>query len=148
MKNVVHKLHEYGYIAIVIRMCELRTYLASYSTKGYKCSISRDSQYIGNYSTKNSSTCVDMKLKALLVVRRIVSWEILHMDKCVYVVHSFYMCVDACTRIYTSGLMSHVFFAFAHVAHTRVLFKLWVICTIQLLPWYLHLQLHQSHFIQ
>ena len=52
------------------------------------------------------------------------------MDKCVYVVHSFYTCVDASTRMYTSGLMPHMFFASAHAAHTRVLFKLWVICTV------------------
>ena len=71
-----------------------------------------------------------MKLKALLVVRRIVSWQVLCMDKCVYVVHSFYTCVDACTHMYMSGLMPHVFFAFAHAAHTRVPFKLWVICTV------------------
>ena len=71
-----------------------------------------------------------MKLKALLVVRRIVSWQILRMDKCVYVVHSFYTRVDVCTRVYTSGLMPRVFFAFAHAAHTRVPFKLWVICTV------------------
>ena len=60
-----------------------------------------------------------MKLKALLVVRRIVSWQILRMDKCVYVVYSFYTRVDVCTRVYTSGLMPRMFFAFAHAAHTR-----------------------------
>ena len=37
-------------------MCELHTYLASYS-----CSMSQVSQYIGNYSTKNSSICIDYK---------------------------------------------------------------------------------------
>ena len=47
-----------------------------------------------------------------------------------YVVHSFYMRVDVCTRVYTRGLMPRVFFAFAHAAHTRVPFKLWVICTV------------------
>ena len=61
-----------------------------------------------------------MKLKALLVVRRIVSWQILRMDKCMYVVHSFYMRVDACTRVYTSDLMPRVLFTFAHLAHMRV----------------------------
>ena len=61
-----------------------------------------------------------MKLKALLVVRRIILWEILCMDKCLYVVHSFYTRVDACTRVYTSGLMPCMFFAFAHATHTRV----------------------------
>ena len=71
-----------------------------------------------------------MKLKVLLVVRRIVSWQILRMDKCVYVVHSFYTRVDASTRVHTSGLMPRVFFAFAHTAYTRVLFKLWMICTV------------------
>ena len=71
-----------------------------------------------------------IKLKALLVVRRIVSWQILRMDKCVYVVHSFYTRVDACTRVYTSGLMPRMFFAFEHATHTCVPFKLWAICTI------------------
>ena len=51
-------------------------------------------------------------------------------DTFVYVVHSFYTRVDVCTRMYTSGLMPRVFFAFAHTAHTRVPFKLWVICTV------------------
>ena len=32
--------------------------------------------------------------------------------------------------LYTSGLMPRVFFAFAHVCHTGVPFKLWVICTV------------------
>ena len=67
-----------------------------------------------------------MKLKALLVVRRIVAWQILCMDKCVYVVHSFYTRVDVCTRVYTSVLMPHVFL----LLHTCVPFKLWVICTV------------------
>ena len=58
--------------------------------------------------------------KALLVVRRIVLWQILRMDKCMYVVYSFYTRVDACTRVYTSGLMPRVFFAFTHAAHKRV----------------------------
>ena len=71
-----------------------------------------------------------MKLKALLVVRRIVSWQILCMDKCVYVVHSFYTRVDACARVYMSSLMPCVFLGFAHTAHTCVPFKLWVICTV------------------
>ena len=82
-----------------------------------------------------------MKLKALLVVRRIISWQILCMDKCVYVVHSFHTRVDTCTRVYTSGLIPRMFFAFAHAAQTRVIgmshvcdtrvpFKLWVICTV------------------
>ena len=46
------------------------------------------------------------------------------MDKCV--VHIFYTRV----YIYTGGLMPRVFFAFAHVCHTGVSFKLWVICTV------------------
>ena len=74
-----------------------------------------------------------MKLKALLVVSRMVLWQILRMDKCVYVVHSFYTRVHACTHVYTSALMPRVFYAFAHVAHTHnthVPFKLWVICSI------------------
>ena len=79
-----------------------------------------------------------MKLKALLVVRRIVSWQILRMDKCVYVVHSFYTRVDVCTRMYTSGLMPRMFFALAHAAHTRVPFNLWVIvpytCVLSKIP--------------
>ena len=67
-----------------------------------------------------------IKLKALLVVSRIVSWQIFCMDKCVCVVHLFYTRV-----VYTSGLMPRVFFAFAHVCHTGVPFKLWVICIMQ-----------------
>ena len=80
-----------------------------------------------------------MKLKALLVVRRIVSWQILRMDKCVYVVHSFYTRVDACTCMYMSGLMLRVFFAFAHACDMRVPFKLWVICTIDTIALQIHL---------
>ena len=34
------------------------------------------------------------------------------------------------TGVYTRGLMPHMFFTFAHVCHTRGLFKLRVICTI------------------
>ena len=88
-------------------MCELCTYLASY--KWLICSMSRMSQYIGNHSTKDSSKCVVMNLKALPVVRRDVLWQILHMDKCVCVVHLFYTC----------GLMPLMFFAFANACHTR-----------------------------
>ena len=36
----------------------------------------------------------------------------------------------ACTHVYTHGLMSSVVFAFAHMGHTHVPFKLWAICTI------------------
>ena len=86
-----------------------------------------------------------MKLKALLVVRRIISWQILRMDKCVYVVHSFYTLVDVCTRVYMSGLMPRVFFAFAHTAHTRGPFKLWVICTVDAIIIFLtYLSIHSS----
>ena len=87
--------------------------------------MSRVSQtvYRYNYSIKNSSTFVDdkLKLKALLVLRRIVLWQILCMDKCVYAVHliQLYAWFDA-TRV----------FAFAHVCHTHVPFKLWMICTV------------------
>ena len=88
-------------------MCELCTYLASY--KWLICGMSRMSQYIGNHSTKDSSTCVVTKLKALQVVRRDVMWQILRMDKCVCVVHLFY----------TSSLMPLMFSAFAHACHTR-----------------------------
>ena len=35
-----------------------------------------------------------------------------------------------CTHVYTRGLIPRMFFAFAHVDHMRVPFKLWVICTI------------------
>ena len=49
-----------------------------------------------------------MKLKAPPVVRRDILWQILHMDKCVCVVHLFY----------TRGLMPFMFFAFAHACHT------------------------------
>ena len=46
-----------------------------------------------------------------------------HMDKCVCVVHLFYM----------HRLMPCMFFAFTHAYHmhdTHVPFKLWVICTV------------------
>ena len=82
-------------------------YLASY--KWLISGMSRMSQYIGNHFTKDSSTCVVMKLKALPVVRRDVLWQILCMDKS--------MCVVA--LFYTRGLMALLFFAFAHACHTR-----------------------------
>ena len=65
-----------------------------------------------------------IKLKALLVVRRIVSWQILCMDKCVCVVHLFY------TRAH-EWFNATSLFAFVHVCHTGVPFKLWVICTVE-----------------
>ena len=73
-------------------MCELRTYLASYK-RLYKCS-----SYASGVPEGISVTILPrivlhaymIKLKALLVVRRIVSWQILCMDKCVCVVHLFY----------------------------------------------------------
>ena len=64
-----------------------------------------------------------IKPKAILVVRRIVSWQILGMDKCVCVVHLFY------TRVH-EWFNATSLFAFAHVCHTGVPFKLWVICTV------------------
>ena len=50
-------------------MCELRTYLATRSYKrlysnavaSYASGVPEGYSYIGNYSTKNSSTCVDVK---------------------------------------------------------------------------------------
>ena len=63
------------------------------------------------------------QLMALMVVRRIVSWQILRMDKCVCVVHLFYM------RIHAWFDAMHVF-AFAYACHMHVPFKLWVICTV------------------
>ena len=69
------------------------------------------SQYIGNYSTKKSSTCV---LKALLVARRIVSWQKLRMDKCMCVVHVFDMRVDA--------WFDATYFYFCTTCHKRVPF--------------------------
>ena len=45
-----------------------------------------------------------------------MSWQILRMDKCVFVVHLFYK----------HDLMPHMFL----LLHTRVTFKLFVICTI------------------
>ena len=62
-----------------------------------------------------------IKLKVLLVVRRIVSWQILRMDKC------YVWCIYF-TRVYTSGLMPSVFL----LLHRCVPFKLWVICTIHM----------------
>ena len=47
---------------------------------------------------------------------------VLHMDESMCVVHLFYMRVHA-----WFGLMLCMSFAFAHVCHTCVLFKLWVI---------------------
>ena len=35
-----------------------------------------------------------IKYKALVVARRIVSWQILCMDKCICVVHLFHTCVQ------------------------------------------------------
>ena len=61
-------------------------------------------------------------VKAQLVVRRIFSWQVFHIDKRVCVVHLFYTCAQAWFAA------THVF-CFAHAAHTRVPFKLWVICT-------------------
>ena len=49
-----------------------------------------------------------IKFKVLLVVRRIILWQILCIDKCVCVVHYF-------TCAYTCGLMPRMFFAFAHM---------------------------------
>ena len=49
---------------------------------------------------------------------------------------SYFVWISACawciyfTHVYTSGLMPRVFFAFAHVCHTGVPFKLWVICIV------------------
>ena len=74
-------------------MCELRTYLASY--KG----LYKYSSYVSGVPEGISVTipsrivlhALMIKLKALLVVRKIVSWQILCMDKCVCVVHLFYI---------------------------------------------------------
>ena len=57
-----------------------------------------------------------MKLKAILVVRRIVSWQILRINKYVCAVHSFYMSV----HVWFDAM--HVF-AFAHVDHMHVTCK-------------------------
>ena len=55
--------------------------------------------------------------------------QILHMDRCVCVVHLFYTRVHACTCMYTLGLMPSVYthglmpcvlFAFAQAVHTCV----------------------------
>ena len=68
-----------------------------------------------------------MKLKVLWVVRRIISWQILHMDKCMCVVYLFYTRVHAwfdAMRVFcfcTSG---------THACDTYVPFKLWMICTV------------------
>ena len=56
-----------------------------------------------------------VKFKALLVVRRIVLWQILYMDNCVYVVHLFYMRVHACFDA------THVFCFCTHGKHTRTI---------------------------
>ena len=44
--------------------------------------------------------------------------------------HLFYTRVINFTRVYTRGIKPRMFFTFAHMAHTSVLFKLWVICTV------------------
>ena len=99
-------------------MCELRTYLASY--KWLICGMFRMSQYIGNHSTNDSSTCVVMKIKSLPVVRRDILWQIVRMDKCLCVVHLFYTC----------GLMPLVFLLLhMRVTYVAMPFQLWVICT-------------------
>ena len=49
------------------------------------------------------------------------------MDKCVCV---WCIYLHVCTHVYTCGLMSSVFFAFAHVCDTSMPFKLRVIYTI------------------
>ena len=38
--------------------------------------------------------------------------------------------LHTCTCVHTHGLMPHMFFAFVHVVHKRVAFRLWVICTV------------------
>ena len=58
-----------------------------------------------------------------MAVRRIVSWQILHMDKCVCVMHLFY------TRVH-AWFDATCVFAFAHVCHTRVSYKFWVMYTV------------------
>ena len=42
------------------------------------------------------------------------------MDKCVYVMHLFYMCVHACTHVYMRGLMPRVFCFCTRGTHTCV----------------------------
>ena len=34
------------------------------------------------------------------------------------------------TRMYTHGLMPHTFLSLPSACHTRVMFKLWVVCTV------------------
>ena len=53
-------------------------------------------------------------LKALLVVRRIVSWHILCMDKCVCVMNLFY------TRVHAWFDATRFLLLHTHVTHTRV----------------------------
>ena len=48
---------------------------------------------------------------------------------CIYIAFYFTRVLNF-TRVYTRDLMPHIFFAFAHVCHTRGLFKLWVICAV------------------
>ena len=55
--------------------------------------------------------------KALLVVRRIISWQILHMDKCMCLVHLFY------TRVH-AWFDAMCVFAFAYVAHICAIYVL------------------------
>ena len=93
-------------------MCELRTYLASYK-RLYTNAVAmpRVSQKVAISVTIPPRIVLHVqmiKLKALLVVRRIVSLQILCMDKCVCVVHLFY------TRVH-EWFNAMRLFAFAHV---------------------------------
>ena len=65
-----------------------------------------------------------IKLKALLVVKRIVSWQMLRMDKCVCLWCIYF------TRMHKRGLMPHVFFAFAHTCAVLVVGDLYCIVVI------------------
>ena len=59
-----------------------------------------------------------IKLKALLVVRRIVSWQILCMDKCVCVVHLFYTCARGGFRGGARGPVPPFKILYIHVTST------------------------------
>ena len=103
----------YMNIASYSYMCELCMYLASY--KGLQNAVCLGCPSILVIIPPRIVLHAQIiKLRALLVVRKIVSWQILCVDKCVCVWFIYFICV------YTHGLIPCMFFAFAHTAHMRM----------------------------
>ena len=99
------KYISYMNIASYSYMCELHTQLPSQLQEATNAVCLRCPSISVTIPPRKVLHAQIIKLKVLLVVRRIVSWQILRIDKCVRVVNLFY----------TRGLMPHMFFAFAHV---------------------------------